>query len=127
LVHQLTEIANNPSLHSAQQLIVNNNYHNIFNLDQQLIDRSESWLRVILNDNMAQNISNSYFPNIITDLFQMTMHEIISAFMMMIDNTRNLVLNYELFNANSTAMFNSILNIVNRNFHRTEDADWADG
>jgi hypothetical protein len=66
---------------------------------------------------MAQNLFNSHFPNIITDLFQMIMQEIMEAFMMMIhdrndmiDNTRNLILNYELFNANSTAIFNTMLN-----------------
>jgi hypothetical protein len=42
LTQQLTDIANNPSHRSAQQLIINNNYHNIFDLDHQLINRLEN-------------------------------------------------------------------------------------
>jgi hypothetical protein len=91
---------------SAEKEIVTNNYHNIFNLDVQLLNTSQNYLNQI--QEAVEQFQYSFESPIgtIQNIFTVISQIFISTFLTaiddrnnMLDSTRDLVLNYELYYA----------------------------
>jgi hypothetical protein len=89
---------------SIEQIIISNNYHNIFNLDKQLVKTSQNYLNEIQTavqnfnwsfENPTETIQNNF--RIISENFISGFLTIIDDRNNMLDSTKVLVLNYELY------------------------------
>jgi hypothetical protein len=100
---------------SAEQQIITNNYHNILQLDQFLINTSSIYLKKITEFVFENQYLKGNFMEIIGNIFRNLSNSFISAFLnvighmnKMLDSTRDLVLNYELYNMNSMINRNTL-------------------
>jgi hypothetical protein len=116
---------------SAEQEIISNNYHNIFNLNKLQVNTSQNYLKQI-----AEGVEQFQYPfensivtiqNIITVISQ----NFISAFLTIIDdrnnmlvNARDLVLNDELYYTNSMSATNIIISGVINILRISENSQW---
>jgi prophage DNA circulation protein len=116
---------------SAEQEIISRNYHNIFNLNELLVNISQNYLQQIIE--AVEQIQYPFENPIVTiqNIFTVVSQNFISAFLTIIDNinnmldsTRDLVLNYELFYANNLAATNTIISGVINNLRVSENAEW---
>jgi hypothetical protein len=89
---------------SAEQEIITNNYHNIFNLNKLLVNPSQNYLNQIKE--AVQQFQYQFENPIVTiqNIFTVVSQHFISAFLTiiddrnnMLDSTRDLVLNYEIY------------------------------
>jgi hypothetical protein len=104
---------------SAEQEIVSNNYHNIFKLNEQLVNTSQNYLSQI--QAAVEQFQWSFENPIktIQNIFRTLLLNFVSSFLTiiddrnnMLDNTRDFVLNYELFNANNMDATKTIISGV---------------
>jgi F0F1-type ATP synthase delta subunit len=109
---------------SAKQAIITNNYHNIFEFNVTLMNTSQNYLSQI--SNLIGTPVFDYQDPITTiqNIFRNLSQSFISAFLTVIDDrnnmlgsTRDLVLNFELYNTNS-AILNTLLTGI------TKYSDW---
>jgi molecular chaperone GrpE (heat shock protein) len=116
---------------SAEQATVSNNYHNIFFLDKQLMNTSQEYLSRI--QATVEQFGWSFENPIVTiqNIFKTISENFISAFLTiiddrnnMLDRTRDLILNYELYHANNMAATNTIISGVVNILRVVENNEW---
>jgi hypothetical protein len=104
---------------SAEQEIISRNYHNIFYLNQLLVNTSQNYLQQIVE--AVEQFQYAFENPIVTiqNIFRVISQNFISVFLTiiddrnnMLDSTRDLVLNYELFYANNIAATNTFISVV---------------
>jgi hypothetical protein len=116
---------------SAEQEIVSNNYHNIFKLNEQLVNTSQNYLSQIQAAIEQFQWSFGNPIETIQNIFTTISLNFISAFLTiiddrnnMLDSTRDLILNYELFYANSMTETNTIISGVVNILRISENTEW---
>jgi hypothetical protein len=113
---------------SAAQNIISNNYHAVFNLENLLIYIANFLLERTINflGNFRENLPENPYA-IINENFSLVRYELMDPMLnvlddrnVMLDNTRDLVLIYELYNRPIAATLSSIFSLAVRNFRMSK-------